>query len=207
MLKDLSRRGADCPKCDKMLVDMKQLHSHLKTVHGIEKPYICDPPCLKDFSNMFSLDRHKLSSTCKNFQLENMQNVCPNKCGKRFLQITQLDAHISKGICPNKFQCHICPDKPFFPSKSSQDIHSASKHSYVEKLVQLNISLPPLKHQLGSRSAKIKVPVSCLQKGSTMSSNLEKILNLTITEATSNELSVEQAAGLIQSKINHAFKL
>ena len=113
VLKDLSRRGADCPKCDKMLVDMKQLHSHLKTVHGIEKPYICDPPCLKDFSNMFSLNRHKLSSTCKNFQLENMQNVCPNKCGKRFLQITQLDAHISKGICPNKFQCHICPDKPF----------------------------------------------------------------------------------------------
>ena len=99
------------------------------------------------------------------------------------------------------------PRQTFFPSKSSQDIHSASKHSYVEKLVQLNISLPPLKHQLGSRSAKIKVPVSCMQKGSTMSSNLEKILNLTITEATSNELSVEQAAGLIQSKINHAFKL
>ena len=206
-VKDLSRQGAKCPRCYKKLIDIKQLPSHLKAVHGIEKPYICDSPCVKDFSTMYNLDRHKLSSTCKNFQLENKANVCPNKCGKRFLQIAQLDDHIYKGNCPNKFQCHICPDKPYFHSKCSLDIHSASKHHHTEKLVQLNISLPDLKDQLGSRIARINVPVNSLKKGSTMSSNLEKILSQTITEATSYGLSVEQAASLIQSKVNDAFKL
>ena len=192
--------NATCSLCKKRVSDKNQLPSHMKLVHGIKKPYICDTPCGKEFGKSRELLAHKLSVACSN----NVSHPCPNMCGKSFPTMEQLQrVHLTKGRCTNKFRCLTCPDKPYFGKKIEKDAHMATHNDKQAMSIDINI---PGDETCPALIVTIKVPISSVSQGDIASVDLQNLLTNTILEVVSLRLTAEQAAGFIQSKINQTFK-
>ena len=172
--------------------------SHMKLVHGIKKPYICDAPCGKVFEKNRELVAHKLSVTCSN----KISYPCPNMCGKSFPTMEQLQrVHLTRGRCTHKFQCLVCPDKPYFGKKTDRDAHMAT-----HQIVSMDISIPA-DQNYHERLITVHVPISSVSQDTEAAVYLQQVLTVTVPEVVALRLSAEQAAGLIQSKINQTFKM
>lgn len=174
----------------------------MKLVHNIKKPYICDnAACGKAFEKNRELVNHKLSSTCNKV----ISHPCPNMCGKTFPTMQQLHlVHLAKSRCTHKFQCQVCPDKPYFMKKKDRDTHMAT-HSN-KQIVSMDITIPA-NQNCHARLVTIHVPISSVSQGSEAQVGLEQVLAITVPEVVSLGLTAEQASGFIQTKINLIFNL
>ena len=174
----------------------------MKLVHNIKKPYICDnAACGKAFEKNRELVNHKLSSTCNKV----ISHPCPNMCGKSFPTKQQLHLdHLAKSRCTRKFQCLVCPEKPYFMKKKDRDAHMAT-HSNNHS-VSIDISLPA-NQNCHAHLVTIHVPISSVSQGSEAQVGLQQVLAVTVPEVISLGLTEKQAAGFIQTKINEIFKL
>ncbi|KAK7474453.1 hypothetical protein BaRGS_00034275 [Batillaria attramentaria] len=113
-----------CTVCDKKFVTLKELHSHVNTVHFKIKPYKCSA-CNATFSHERSTKRQRHVCKPKQPSLHECQT-----CGKQFYKRADLEQHLHTHDEKPKFSCARCAG--LFKHASSLKRHQKLRCSVKE---------------------------------------------------------------------------